>query len=129
MSFDLNTDQSFGAVEDGVIGNNIVFDVPTPGSTNKVVLAPVIAAQDNVCPSVIGSFSVSIDCGANSHIEFSVDNGLTWTTVIPTWADGVTVIARCVNDTDSNCVSTDSNVVTAQLNCCPTCYGIGIVRN
>ena len=129
LSFDLNTDQSFGAVEDGVIGNNIVFDVPTPGSTNKVVLAPVIAAQDNVCPSVIGSFSVSVDCGANSHIEFSVDNGLTWTTVIPTWADGVTVIARCVNDTDSNCVSTDSNVVTAQLNCCPTCYGIGIVRN
>jgi len=74
---------------------------------------------------------VATGCDLNSHVEFSIDYGVTWSTMLPVWADGVAVIARCVSDTDSNCYSQNSNIEIAILEfCCEeNCFGITIIKN
>lgn len=79
---------------------------------------PVLAVNQNVCPANTGSFEVTTPCGAGSHIEYSTDGGSTWTTTLPAWADGVTLMAKCVDDTDIACESTAVSVTATQTACC-----------
>ncbi len=93
--------------------------------------APVIEVTNNTCPSTTdGSFSATTACAAGSTLEWSTDSGATWSTTMPTWADGTSAVARCVDDTDATCVSTNSNEVTAALQDCttPSTYDVSLTK-
>jgi uncharacterized repeat protein (TIGR01451 family) len=83
--------------------------------------APTISVTDNVCPAGTGSFNIVTDCGSGSHIEWSIDNGTSWTPSAPTYAANITAIARCVNDVDITCFSANSNSVTSNPTIPPSC--------
>ncbi len=97
--------------------------------------APEITVTENICnPNTPGAFSVTTACGTGSTIEWSTDNGTTWSTTTPTYtnANAQTVIARCVDNVDNTCLSAESAAVTSSPNdCCPVpnCFGIGIQQN
>ncbi len=84
--------------------------------------APALSVTNNTCsPVVNGSINVITSCGAGTHIEFSANGGISWSPVAPTYGtSAITVIARCVNDSDANCVSADSPSVTTAPVACPT---------
>ncbi len=99
-----------------------------------VPASPEIAVTNNVCaPETPGIFSVTTACDTGSTLEWSTDNGTTWSTTAPVYdANVITAIARCVNDIDDTCISIESMPVTsAPNNCCPdpNCFGIGIQQN
>ena len=79
---------------------------------------PVLSVTQNVCPSTTGSFGVSTACGAGSTLYYSTDNGVTWSTTSPAWSNGVSVIGRCLSDSDNTCFSTNSSPVVAQIQAC-----------
>ncbi len=90
--------------------------------------APAISVTDNTCnPVANGSFNIDTPCETGSTLEWSTDGGATWSTTMPTWSDGVSVIARCVDDGDATCFSTNSNEVTATLQACTT-YDIALTK-
>lgn len=97
--------------------------------------APVLAVMNNVCPSTTGSFNVATPCSATSTIEYSIDGGSNWVASLPTWSDGITLIARCVDNTDMTCVSPNSSPVSAVQDPCtvdcpvPNCATITIQQN
>ncbi len=103
-----------------------VLDKPLLGNvysaTCTTPTAPAISVTDNVCdPYVVGAFNITTDCGAGSHIEWSTDDGSTWQTIVPTYRNNstTTVIARCVADNDTSCVSINSNEVVSAPTVCP----------
>ncbi len=86
--------------------------------------APVISVTDNDCDATtVGNFTVSTDCGAGSHIEWSTDSGATWSATTPSYSNTtvMNVIARCVDDADASCVSEHSNSVMSSPTDCGTC--------
>ena len=97
--------------------------------------APAIEVTNNYCrPEIIGEFTIDTPCRAGSTIEWSTDNGATWSTTVPIYdnANAMTVIARCVDDIDNTCISPESTPVTsAPTLCCPSpnCFGINIQQN
>lgn len=98
------------------------------------VPTPEIATTDNDCVAdTPGVFSVTTACGAGSTMEWSTDNGTTWSITVPTYdaVNAMTVIARCVDDADNTCVSENATVTSAPNDCCPTpnCFGITIQQN
>ncbi len=103
---------------------NICIQAATP---------PEITVADNDCAAgTLGSFLVITPCGAGSTLEWSTDNGTTWTTTAPAYGNAITAIARCVNDIDDTCLSTESAAATSSPdNCCPTpnCFGISVQQN
>ena len=92
-------------------------------------IAPELSVTQNDCPALLGSFSIVTDCGVGSHIEYSTDGGINWSTLLPAWADGVSVIARCVDDLDATCVSSNSAAVVAILQAPPTAPELSVTQN
>lgn len=94
---------------------------------------PVIGVTNNTCPSTTdGSFNIVTDCTTGSTLEWSSDGGNTWVAAAPAWADGVSVVARCVDDGDPTCLSNNTSPVIAVLqDCCPdpNCFNISISNN
>ncbi len=82
---------------------------------------PVIGVTNTACPTGTGSFDILTPCAAGSTIEWSVDGGTTWSSTAPTYAAGVTALARCKSDTDVTCVSVNSNSVTTAPTTPPNC--------
>ena len=83
--------------------------------------APVLGVNDNTCdPDIAGDFIIITDCPATAVIEFSIDNGITWTTVMPAYPSlGNTVLARCADSVVADCFSVPSTAVTANpIDCC-----------
>ena len=115
--------------------NNHTFDFGYREPGCVAPTAPVLAVANNVCPSTTGSFSVLTPCSATSTIEYSVDGGANWMSMLPVWANGVNVMARCVDNTNDSCVSPNSPVVLAVSNPCaaecpdPNCFEITIDQN
>ncbi len=100
--------------------------------------APTIAVTDNDCATnTPGAFSVTTPCGAGSTLEWSTDNGTTWSTTAPTYDANTiqTVIARCANDADNACAAEAVPITTnpdasCAVNCpTPNCFGITIQQN
>ncbi len=96
--------------------------------------APEIGVIDNTCePDVAGSFVVITDCPIGSELEFSIDGGLTFSSIMPSYPSlGNTIIARCVDTSLVDCVSDNSNAVTANpIQCCinPDAPVIGVIDN
>jgi len=55
---------------------------------------PTITVIDNTCdPEMDGFYEITTDCGTDSNIEFSTDNGATWSTTLPTYPEEF--LARC----------------------------------
>jgi len=66
---------------------------------------PAIAVTENDCDAgTTGQFTIVTDCNAGSSMEWSTDNGVTWSSMIPVYddANAMTVIARCVADNDAD---------------------------
>lgn len=100
--------------------------------TCEAPASPVLAVTNNICPSIEGSFSIVTPCNDTSTIEYSIDGGNNWSSTLPTWMDGRSVIARCVDNIDDTCVSSNSVAVVAVLDdCCPqpNCGTITIQQN
>ena len=108
-------------VDDATCTVDVVVTDPGVCSNCTTPTAPVIEVTNNVCPSTTGTFGITTDCGTGSTLEWSTDSGTTWSTTIPTWADGVSVIARCVDDADATCISENSNTLTSSPVDCGTC--------
>ncbi len=100
-----------------------------PGKTPD---APMLSVTDNNCSSgASGSINVLTDCGAGFTIEFSV-NGAAFSSTPPIYdpQNPITVIARCVDNSNSACISPISNqVTTSPENCCPdpNCINVQVV--
>ncbi|MCZ2102341.1 MAG: GEVED domain-containing protein, partial [Chitinophagales bacterium] len=78
--------------------------------TDCSVSGGLITAPSNACPS-------------GSTLEFSEDNGLTWTTIVPAYnqtGPAQTIITRCSCDDDPSIVSPSSMAVTTVPGTCPS---------
>ena len=82
--------------------------------------APALSVTNNVCPSTTGTINVTTACGAGTRIEYSTDNGSTWSATAPTYGSSpITVVVRCVTDADATCFSPNSAAVTTAPVTCP----------
>ncbi len=82
--------------------------------------APTLSVTDNICPATTGSINVTTACGAGTRIEYSTDNGSTWSATAPTYGSSpITVVARCVTNSDATCFSPNSAAVTTAPVTCP----------
>ena len=102
--------------------NNHSFDFgfrPLPPCTPPS--APTLSVTNNTCaPFVNGTINVTTACGAGTRIEYSTDNGSTWSATAPTYGNSsITVVARCVTDADATCFSPNSAAVTTAPVTCP----------
>ena len=82
-------------------------------------LPPVVSVVDNACP-VPGRFNIDTPCGPGTHIEWSIDGGLTFSSTPPTYdnVNPMSVKTLCVNDTEG-CQSTPFEVTTNPTGSCP----------
>ena len=134
------TPPTYNSVPMTVIARCVSNDDPTcispesaPVSTNPEdccaanPTTPVLEVVDNDCAlNTNGSINIITDCGAGSTMEYSTNAGNTWSTTLPTYdpVNTMAVIARCVSNDDSNCISPESTPVkTNPTNCCcdPQC--------
>lgn len=107
---------------------NVCFEVFPP--------VPEISVTNNVCPSTTGTFNIVAPCDANSTLEYSTDNGLTWSTTAPAYdvESTQTVTVRCINN-NTGCETSAVPIVTSpDASCVPTCpdpncFGITIQQN
>jgi hypothetical protein len=91
---------------------------PPPPCSSCSAAPPVLSVTDNICPSRTGSINVVQGCGAGSFIEYSTNNGVTWSTTKPLYSTNAkTILARCVNIADNNCKSTSASVTTDPKKC------------
>ena len=108
--------------------NNHTYDF---GFRTCVINPPVISVADNVCPSTTGTFNIDTPCEAGASMEWSTDNGVTWSTTMPVYDEmtSMDVLARCINDADNTCISENSPAVTTMpQECCPErCLPIGVI--
>ena len=90
---------------------------PVPCSVCNVS-PPVLAVSDNVCPSRTGSINVLQACGAGSFIQYSTNNGLTWSSSKPLYSTvAKTILTRCVNTADTTCKSANTSISTDPKKC------------
>ena len=82
---------------------------------------PALNVANNICPATRGSINTTTACGAGTHVEYSTDNGTTWSATAPTYGSSpITVVAKCVTDADATCFSSNSvPVTTSPVNCTP----------
>ena len=96
---------------------------------NPIPSTPVIAVTDNDCSTLSdGQFTIVTDCGAGSTLEWSTDNGNSWSTNIPSYdpISPVTVLARCVNNT-TQCLSPTDTAISAPTICCEEVSGVAFL--
>lgn len=99
-------------------------DACTPAISNSTA-PPVVIASESICfPSGAGLYNGNLDpplgnCPPNSDLEYSINNGTTWTNSLPLYDqnNSITVLTRCVCDYDSNDVSIISSVTTTPGSC------------
>lgn len=74
---------------------------------------PPVVSQTCDEDSGVGEFTVATPCVDGSFIEYSTDNGSTWSVNMPTWAQGTSVTARCFTEGKFSCIgeSTDPPIV------------------
>ena len=112
---------------DGGSGGGLLPSEPPPVSlilmkpvTCTTPSAPTLSVTNNVCPTTTGTINETTACGAGTRIEYSTDNGSTWSATAPTYGSApITVIARCVTDADATCFSPNSAAVTTAPVLCP----------
>jgi len=93
---------------------------PPPSCSQCTVSAPVISVTDNVCPSRTGTINVVQGCGTGTFLQYSINNGQSWTTTKPLYSTtAMTIIARCVNSSDTTCKSPETTVQTNPKKCPP----------
>ena len=92
-----------------------------PPVTCTTPSAPALSVANNTCaPFVNGTINVTTACGAGTHVEYSTNNGTTWSATAPTYGiSPITVIAKCVTDSDATCFSPNSAAVTTAPVTCP----------
>lgn len=114
--------------------NDHSFDIAFKVAACTPPSAPVLSVTNNTCsPVAAGSINVVTACGAGSTIEYSTNNGGSWSTTVPTYGTSpITVIARCVLNSDATCVSASSApVTTAPVTCCvaPSAPVLSVTNN
>jgi len=93
---------------------------PPPSCSVCNVAPPVLTVTDNVCPNRTGSINLVQGCGAGTFIQYSINNGASWSSVKPLYSTTPrTILARCVNSTDNLCKSLNASVTTAPKPCIP----------
>ncbi|MBK8723277.1 MAG: hypothetical protein IPL95_13710 [Saprospiraceae bacterium] len=91
---------------------------PPPSCSVCNVSSPVLSVNDNICPSRTGNINLIQGCGAGTFIQYSINNGITWSTVKPLYSTTPrTILARCVNSMDTTCKSPNSIVTTVPKKC------------
>ncbi len=67
-------------------------------------------------------------CPTGSTLEYSIDNGMTWSTTLPVYdqTTSITVLTRCVCDIDMSVVSMTETVTTTPGVCTPACSITGL---
>jgi hypothetical protein len=95
--------------------------------------APEVTVMDNVCPSQEGTFTVSSPCGPGSHLEWSTDGGITFSTSTPVYDNNSiqNIKVVCVDDAEG-CISPSVSFMTnPEMDCCgePDCTEVGLTRN
>ena len=91
---------------------------PPPSCSDCAVAPPLLTVNDNICPNRTGTINLSQGCGVGTFIEYSTNNGLTWSTAKPLYTTTAkTILARCVNSADNNCKSVDASVTTDPKKC------------
>ena len=99
---------------------NFSVTPPLPCS-NCNVAPPVLTVTDNICPSRTGTINLVQGCGAGSFIQYSINNGKSWMTTKPFYSPtSMTILARCVNNSDTSCKSNIVTITTNPKKCPPS---------
>lgn len=122
---------------DGIlVGNNAevaIFpsDIPNMGANNHTfdfgfkknncnTTPPLLSIIDNNCPNRIGLLNIVKDCGTGYIIEYSLNNGLSWSSSKPLYSTSVLkVLVRCVDILDTSCKSAITTYITNPKKCLP----------
>ena len=86
---------------------------------------PAIVSSESSCTGCALSGGVitapATACPTGATLQYSTDGGSNWSTTLPTYdqSAAVTVLTRCVCDTDNNTVSPTSSVTTVPGVCTP----------
>ncbi len=107
-------------VVDNLTGTCSLTAIVTPPApcSNCNVTPPLLTVTDNICPSRIGMINLVQDCGPGSAVQYSGNNGLTWSSAKPLYSTSAkTILARCVNTSDTTCKSAISSVTTNPEKC------------
>lgn len=98
--------------------SDVVTIMPSPMDCTACVASdPIINVTDNTCdPDLEGFYSIQTPCGDGFVLEFSIDNGATWSTAALDYP--AEFIARCINIDDASCVSNEVPVTTNPAACC-----------
>ncbi len=84
-----------------------------------------VTIDDSVCDDCVitgGEIIAPVDpCPEGSNIQYSVDDGITWTGSVPVYdfSDPITIITRCQCITDDSEVSPESDPITTNPGFCP----------
>lgn len=105
--------------------------VAPPASCSSCnVSPPVLVVTDNICPSRTGAINVVQGCGSGSFIQYSVNNGNTWSTVKPIYSTSpITIMTRCVYSLDTVCKSAIATVSTNPNKCPSNSNDCSLVAN
>ncbi len=83
-----------------------------------VISEPVLTVANNICPQRTGSINLLQGCGASSEVQYSSNNGLTWSSAKPFYTQAAkTILARCVYSSDTTCRSSNYSVTTKPVKC------------
>lgn len=118
-------------IKDGVLNITItdannstcktILSVTPPNSCSVCnVTEPLLSVNDNICPNRTGTINLVQVCGAGTFNQYSINNGITWSTVKPLYSTiPLTILVRCVNSIDTTCKSLNSTVTTNPKKCSP----------
>ncbi len=92
----------------------------TCDATLSSTTAPVVRVTNSTCTVAGGTPSggvlsaPSTPCPTGSSIQYSVNNGITWSSSLPSYSQNttITIATRCLCDIDNSVVSMVSNVTT-----------------
>lgn len=94
-------------------------------------IVPEISIVDNNCSAGIeGTIDVLSPCGIGTTLEYSIDNGITWSDIAPIYDETtpISVMARCVNNANPTCFSNNSAVVMSNPEICPPIYDVALTK-
>ncbi len=79
---------------------------------------PTLEIVNNVCPQKIGEINVVEHCGTNSIIEYSINNGNSWSISKPLYSTiPMNILVRCKSTVDNNCYGSNNTFTTDPIKC------------
>ncbi len=98
-----------------------ICPMATCDATLSSTTAPVVRITNSTCTAIGGTPSggvlsePTVPCPAGSTLEYSINDGATWSTALPSYSQStaITIATRCLCDDDDSMVSIINSAMTA----------------